>query len=562
MGMAESKNVAEAVANVSNFVTNSTTANQSQVNQLVQDVSFTKCVVKGNVNADEVASTVQRNTQIAKAVNNTAINNNIQQQMTQSATSKVGTLGIGYASASNSANQLINDTNSIANSIQTVSNQYDWTQQGFTCNDSYIGGDVNIKFSKDSNFFSDQVLDQTTTNGIVNDIKQSIDQKATATVEGIGSLLLIIAIIIGIILYSVGRTLDTAPVKIAVTAIAVIVSISLLAWNYTGEKPPFFNKPNECIPNSEIGCNAGCTEVKDNQIVLKQPPTKYLFSLPDLAKMVISKVSFNGRNNGDNLGYRMDVYHGIEQALEPINALLANLNIDPVPNPLYPVGVGVYYKIPLEYTQSQSSDLSGICTPGNCKIDIHGTGGRPNCNNGDCCVHAWPISAWGNNDMTMEPKDGIANYNEEDILKYISLKPNPTPQEVDENYKRIFAMRHAYAKMLGLETRVYVADLDVFGYVEDGKEYISFGKDNAGGGSEGASKGKGYRYVSFNIPDIRYIDKLSGGGTLYGQIGYCNDNNYKFQNFMKKIGVWIILLIFIMPIIYMIVNRKKGEKKD
>ena len=85
MGAAQSSNVAEAVANVTNYVDQSTTANASQVNELSQEVDFSNCVVnlKGDMNINEKASLAVKSNQILSATQDANVSNDIQQQMLQ-----------------------------------------------------------------------------------------------------------------------------------------------------------------------------------------------------------------------------------------------------------------------------------------------------------------------------------------------------------------------------------------------------------------------------------------------------------------------------------------------
>ena len=350
MGASQSSNVSQAVTNVSNFVQNSTSANANQVSDISNNVDLNKCtiILEGDFDIKAYSNEMQQSTQISTAKNDTNLSNNIQQQMLQEATSKVGTLGIGYADASNSASELVNSTNSIINSINESAVQVGNIQNNFNCNDSYIKAkNMNIDFSSSTNFLSNQVLNQQDTSTIVNDVSQAVTQKATATVEGISSLLIALAIIIAVLIWSVGSTIskvgNTTPVKMIFAVFLVLAVVGLFSWCYVGKKPPFFNDPDQCIPGSNIGCASDCIKLSESTIKLDNPPLKYLYGLnatsPNLIQMAISTISIgNSSSAGANGGYRIDIMNSLQLKIKEIysNPSFSFLvsNIPQIPNPL------------------------------------------------------------------------------------------------------------------------------------------------------------------------------------------------------------------------------------
>ena len=181
MGAAESNNVSSAVTNVSNFVEQSTTANSDQVNEVKESVNLHNCTIKlrGDFNVNESAKLAVINNQIVQAHQNTNLNNNIQQQMLQQAVSKVGSLGIGYASASNAASEFVNNSNSIINAISGSASQYNSTNLSFDCDRSYIeANNLNINFNSSADFLSTQTLKNKQVNKIVNDVSPIYQTKS------------------------------------------------------------------------------------------------------------------------------------------------------------------------------------------------------------------------------------------------------------------------------------------------------------------------------------------------------------------------------------------------
>lgn len=62
---------------------------------------------------------------------------------------------------------------------------------------------------------------------------------------------------------------------------------------------------------------------------------------------------------------------------------------------------------------------------------------------------------------------------------------------------------------------------------------------------------------------LDYVTGTAEPGTITAMVGVCNDNTYKFHQFSRKIGVWIILVFVGLVLIYMlyqyISNKKKGK---
>lgn len=551
MGAAQSSNVAEAVTNVSNYVSNSTTANTTQADQVKQAIIFDNCTlrIKGNMSAEESANLAQSNTQIISSLNNTSLNNNIQQQMLQQATSKVGTMGVGYASASNSASEFVNDTNQVVNAMSAGANQYGSKDQSFTCvrSDIEVDGNFDINFSSNSDFLSTQTLRQQNTADIVNDVSQSITQKASATVEGIGALLMIIAIIIGIIIYGATRVVDSGPVKIAVGIIAMILIAVLSAGMYIRGTPPFFNSDNECVNGSSMGgCEAECVNMTTRTLYLDHPPLKYNYSVTtggtsetkgNLVQMFISSVASAGSidgTSGNNGGYTADIYNTIGSIINNVDQDIIKYAHDngitwPIPNPLYlpkpnpnPTKQGdLYNEIPDQFIQiptgqQKSGSAEGVCTPGILCVSDDGSGQ----DNMDTC----PVQNCINNTVlntTSQPKMGIANFNEDAWNAYVNA-----------NTKQANFARFLLAKFLNIQNNIYVSNDEL---VIDSDGSVKVASEATGA----------YKFVPSQSQTLGN-NGLKGPGTLTGPVGYCNDNTYKFHGFMRKIGSKILLALFII----------------
>lgn len=576
MGSAQSSNVSSAVADVSNFVTNSTSANQNQANAVYQDVIINQCNIKvgGNFTTTEYANSIQTSRQQISAQNDNNLQNNIAQATQQVANSKVGTLGIGFANASNSANELVNDRNQIVNSINAVSNQYNTTNQNFICDNSYIqvGGNLDLDFSTSAQFLSDQVLNQTTTNQVVNDVSQTIKQKATATVEGLASLLLVLGLIIGIIIYSLGKTLDTGPVKLVVGILAVVLIVALISWCYVGKKPPFFNTPDQCIPGSPIGGDSPCINVSTQSMNLKSPPVRYLYDLSpsdnsqvNLVQMLVASYSIGGGSSpGSNGGYRIDILQSIQNDLNglpgqvtAIQNYMTKYNIPMIPNPLidpgtiYPTNnpASPYYSIPVEYITATSSNTgAGLCTPGTVEIGPSNSPVYQPNNAGMCVNRVLAYTSWENSGIlpyTDQPDMAVANLNSQNWQNYLY----GSGLSSDDQRRRALFARF----VIGMLMQNGTVDLSFYLYDDE------LTRNHQGQVAEAGNNQNVYKFIP-GQPQTEASKKISGPGTISGPIGVFDTNEYKFQNFMKKIGGWIILALLILPLIYMGYTTYKNRK--
>lgn len=554
MGNAQTSNVAQAVSNVANFVNQSTTANASQINELKTNVTFTQCVVDADkLEVNEAANLMQKNCQIVQAAQDTNLLNNIQQQMTQVAASKVGTLGIGYASANNSASELVNDTNSVMQSMTGAASQFSSTDQSFTCDRSYIKAkDFSINFSDTADFLSSQTLNQGQTTQIVNDISQSIKQKATATVEGIAGLILAILLILAIIIWALMKPLSTGAAKVGVGIAVCFLLVGIMVFMYIRECPPFFSEPNECVPNSSLGKgdddNAECINLKPHNTSLSKTPLRYVFGLTpandpngtmgNLMQMAISALQNASKDNG---GYRMDVANYFQTNVIPNYVQAASLMgvSSNIPNLLIPYNNN-WYQIPKEYTQSSGSgepgDRSGICTPKILQLSSGAQGTTLTCATLiDPVVQNFPT--------TTNANEAIANLNVQGWDDYLDMVNPPSISSTDNRQNRALFARFVLLDIIGqVDLSVYIFPNEIVKFFDPVKGTIT---DLAANHTQQCT-----RYTPITPPND-WTSGISGGGTVSGLMGVWNTNTYKFQNFMKNIGGYILASILGLTFIYM-----------
>lgn len=578
MGVASSKNTAEAVASVMNYVSQSTSANSAQVNQLSQNVNFVDCDVNltGDLNVTERADLAVSNSQIIQAKQDANLKNNIQQQMLQQAVSTVGFLGIGYADAQNDASEFVNSTSTIIQDMNTSATQYNGTNQGFTCDRSHIDAkNININFSSSADFLSSQTLNQQQTAKIVNNISQSVSQKASATIQGISGLILIILLIIAIIVWAVMKPLSSGSGKIVIGLGASFLMAGLLVWMYLAKAPPFFSEPNTCINNSQMGIGSdptiNCINQKPQTLALGQPPLKYIYGITDtdnsvpkgnLVQIAIASVnsSIVGNTSGPNGGYRVDVLDALENSINSYAPYASALGVPNIPNPLtlyvspsHPLPAGTYYQIPEEYIQNSSTGdtEAGKCTPATLSLAYNSSGSITSCSlTVDPDIQGLSI--------TTAPALGLANLNRGDWSDYFSGSgkyPFSGPNDTVDN--RAFFARFVLCDIIGdFDLHIFIKDNELIKYIDENNNVvIGMAKDHPN---------NTYRYHPYNPPKS-WSSGISGGGSITGQVGVWNSRTYKFQNFMSNIGKWILMALFGVAFLYMFwtwyKNRKNNQQK-
>lgn len=567
MGSAQSSNVASAVSNVSNFVSNSTTANTAQVNSIQDLINLNNCQIdlQGDFNVATTSTILQQNTQVFTAKQDANVANNIQQQMLQEATSKVGMLGIGFANANNSCSEMVNATSTISNAMTDNVLQYSTDSNSFNCNNSVIIADnLNIGFNTQADFLSNETLNNSQVADITNNISQTVQQTATATVQGLGSLLFMIVLIIGIIIWGVTKTLSSGGVKIATAIIIFALVIAAVVFMYLKSTPPFFSDPIECLKHTGMGLgNSNCINYTQQTFNLSSIPLRYsLALLPEnqttsggnLLQMAISSAAGQTitSGGGDNGGYRIDVLNKLETRLNAFSDLATQLGIPLPPNPLYnpaPTSTNCptsYLAIPIEYLTSAkggSGDSSSICTPGTLQVQV----GAPTPAPATCPQVIDPKLL----QCTTNPSSALANLNDAGWSTYItsaSGSGNDTP-----------LMRSLFGRFC-LCSIIGNIPLHIFAFPN---EPVSFNDgNNTQMGPASSYPNDCYLFNSNNEPDPLWASALTGGGVLIGPIGVVDDKTYRFNKFMKNIGGYILMGLLGVAVLILIYNWYINKNKD
>ena len=133
MGAAQSNNVSDIASSLSNTIKNSTEINSQQINTLRTNVYFNNCIIKsgGKIYFDLYSQSTLRSKQLGNVDNTNSLANTIAQEALQKAMSKIGSLGIGYANASNYCNMTSSINNDVINTITQTSSQINDNKSSF-----------------------------------------------------------------------------------------------------------------------------------------------------------------------------------------------------------------------------------------------------------------------------------------------------------------------------------------------------------------------------------------------------------------------------------------------
>jgi hypothetical protein len=559
MGAAESSNTSESVTKLANTIQQSTKADTTQVSNLSQNTDFTDCKINlsGDLSVKSAAELAVSNSQIAAAKQDANLQNNVAQTALQEAKSTVGALGVGFATANNAARQLVDVSNDIRNDLFVSAGQFSNTNQSFSCNRTYIQAkNLNIDFTSKADFLSKQSLKNEQTAKIVNDITQTIDQKATATVEGLSGLLFMIILIILAIGYTLTKPFDTAAGKILMITIITCIIIGVFIWMWATEKPPLFGKPDQCIASSKTGQgDYPCKNVSRGTITISNSPLRYAYPIfklgqSNLVQMVIAKVSGVSDNSSvgvNNGGYNINVMKDIQNRIDSnYNKYVSDLNeigiIPPekIPNPLMnPNSDSDMYLIPPEY--GTDSNSGGKCTPKIIQVNDNSN----NVDINDCPTQINPSVLTSTTITPGNMSTGIANLNIIGWNEYLGSGSTTLSTE-EINIRNNFS-RFCLCDILDVELNIYVEATEYVKVInENGNIVIRTGEREP----ERASKFVPSTQVSSSN------DKIESGGVVEGQVGTLANKAYNIKTASLWVGVPIIIIILIF-FIYMVISRKK-----
>lgn len=551
MGASVSTNTAQAMADVSNSISNSTTASNTNIvgqsNKFI--ASGCNITAEGDINIKQTANVAATNKQVASGMSNSDVKNDIQQKMMQEAMSSVGSMGIGYANASNSASMFASSTTDVVNTVKTEATQISNLSNNVTCTDSVIraGNNININQGLDANFLSDQVVKSDNITKIANTISQVAQQKATAKVAGLAGFILALAVLVLAVGYSYAKavTAGAGVVKILIIVVVLLILGIILVVMYLYKAPPLFDDLPVCSPNFSYGTGnkkcTDCVEHKQQELSLEHTPMKYIFTLTttpsgdsgltgSLLEMIVAAQTSSddmkvnqGRTaaNADTINDRVqDLYKGLPDSIK--NAMGNTL-----PN-ILTYNLNNMQEIPKEYTP-----VDGSCTPVSIQIDENGV---PFVNPSKCPTRVKSTTT------TKDKTKAIASLNVDGWKKYLSGKPQ---------FKRFFLLRLLESDKIKFDLSTYEDT--------DGNEPVVYmdGKDEKVAlASEVKDKVAIYRNHSNPNPSA---DGKSGSGTVTGVFGICNNQEYKLHKFGRRVGIWIVLALVLGLGIFLLVTYLRGR---
>lgn len=500
---AVSSNVANAMTQVSNEVSSSITNQSENKNTCKQSIKEIDCVI--DVYGDEIMENYCKNkflvAQIQKSTINNNLNNTIAQELSQQATSKVGALGLGFSDANNYVNAMVAASNQISNSIGNVSKQTSETVQKYHCigTRKTIHGDRIIQNMTDNNFITNQMIDAGVANSVTNDIKQSIKQTASATVEGMTGLIFALAVLviaIGIMFASPVKAVFSS--KYLMITIIIVVILVILVVMYLRKSWPFFNDIPYVIVTSP--CDNDLIDITDDKHKIKMKTSPLRYSLPlfgnqdenNIFLMCLSKYIQKYNIKEDNKINNADIAENINSFIDVlVDVLVDKLGKD----------------------SSISNKISYL------KYTI--------------------------NDGLIDTKENNIG-GEDDIIKDFNNKFRDlfSKESVDKDVVK--HLRFICCELFNSKVNSNVFDLQI----------------HIDGDLVKNDKIEKYLYTPdiTKLDDYDYISSISDGGTIQGKFGVCPTNSYKLQKFIRKGGFAIMILMVLFPIIYLLLLKpKKGD---
>lgn len=533
--VAKSSNVAKAVSNISNSVSQNTYTNADQVEKSVQTLLLQNCQIDArDFDVKYTATSKIQSKQIASASQDSQISNDIAQSAIQEATSDAGiTIGIGYSSASNASSQMANVANTVSNEMQTISSEVSDTLQSFTCNGStiHLSGDLKINFNSDTSMIAEQIVSNSQVTDLQNKISQITKQTASATSGGLAALIIAIAILVCAFGYFLAKPLSSPGGMIIVFVLVFVISGSCLIGLYAKEAAPLFNKPIDCIKSSDCP-DCACIDMKDTEIQYDTTPLRYKYSIcnenPNLLQIVIAKYSNKSsdplcKNNG---GYNNIVRINIQDDMDKQYDMLVRDTQTTIARPP-PILLPTTYLIPIQFRRNIMNETNdeikqlGICTPGICSISDGSYSSVVKTSdyfNGRY-IPPKPITGSGDgNTIATINRTAFSTYCKNDLQAQVA--------------------RLLLCRLLNIDCSMYIVPSE-FVVIDNKYEPSSAGicfKPNG----------------SFN-----FNDGISDHGVIVGKLGTCNTRSHKIKKYNKYFGITLIVVVSIC--IIALIFRRRGK---
>jgi hypothetical protein len=531
MGASQTKNVASAVSNVVTNVKQTTSVDAEQASSIKNIFTTNNCVTHGNLDIKNASDNVQSSKQITAARQSSSVRSQVAQQAIQKAISKVGSLGVGYAGASNSASLFASESTNIANSIFATANQYASTDNITRCVDSTVYGNFDVANLTSNKFLSEQTVNNDQAAQVVNSVTQKLDQTAKATVEGLAGFLIGLALVIAAVGFAlaapIGSVLSSRGARIVIVTIVAGALVTILAFLYTAGAPPFFDENELCQPNNRTfdgKCKALCVDVKPRSVVLDRPPLRYEHPVldgtpqkPSLLEMVVAAYASSG-NNG---GYNGEVYDRFGASTWQYPQKWQGYVSSPLPNPLA-LPNNKYYQLPTDASKC-SPAVATVVRIGDSSIEIqYGTPrqcGTP---------MTAPVS-----DTTDNHAAAIAMLNTTAWREYLHANGDASESEKRESHARLVLLAHM---QLGESTNL--SDVYMRGYEQvayyDTDGVLAYSRADA-------ARDKVYHF------DV-------AKSTLTGPFGICDNRAYHLHQITHGWGAAVLVGLIVLALLFVLLH--------
>lgn len=534
MGGSFSKNQAKEIANIVNDISQDTNTNQANIESNWNNITFQNCdITADSFSTHQSATNYIKAVQLSEALQNSHVVNNIAQKLAQEAKSKTGFLGIGFASASNAASTEANSTNVIKNSMTTTLNNITSVDNNFTCENSTLNikGAIDLNQSGFSTIMSDQTVKNTQITDLSNTITQDISQKASATVQGAAGFLIALALLIGVIAYSLSKPLNTSGGKIVVSGVLVVGIFFLFVWLYAIHAPPLFTKPEIVFPYAFAGQNGTCSndkatiEIQPHKVTLDKPPLKYLYNVAvepvdtpyaSLLSLVVSNRI--GKTPASNNGYNAFTAQSINKDFQSSMAAQPWWNMRP-----------------------GNVDLPALMK--NCNLLIS-TSPTDYVNNAGSLVFGTTCNGDGKDVSGVPPQDILALPNNEGFTTYCAQGPEYAS----------FA-RFVLCFDFGFYNNYYVNDYEIVSYLNDN------GLTEYGKAADLVKQGKGNRLLRITGVDYQPSMAMVGTVTVESDFGICPGWTYTMSKKFKKWGFYILLFFLLLIVLWVCLKSRIVKQK-
>ena len=253
--------------------------------------------------------------------------------MMQEAMSKVGSLGVGMASASNFmsmyAEASTNILNSLSSDVSSSSRQKNLVDMTDNCKTGNLNPDMVMEIDQgnDSKQVVQNVVEYSAVSNVTSQISQIMKQTASATVESAAMALFAIAAIIAALGYGVSSSVGAAAKPFVLFGVVIAAMLGVIYMS-NEEVAPFFNKPQYLSTHFNFGkeCEEALVDVDVRTLSIRSEPLQYAIGVVEPNKTVTgSLLSMAIANFATtegmkyNGGYNMETMHRLDAYLTDLH---------------------------------------------------------------------------------------------------------------------------------------------------------------------------------------------------------------------------------------------------